>query len=304
MNIKTTFTMIVFLFSGKVFSEQVEIKTFNLGVHSFTPQHSNSTVTPVYSQREMLPIDCSEKCDHVRISWIPLVPLLKPSRIDNGYIFNAGISGVSVLFKPEMMVNRALSQQLEIGLMKTSDKPDVGVIKTVPLIRRVTEQIDTSGQVIKTFYDDISITGQVNRSGCLMPQGQYLNIVLPPVSLSQLKVTTRYSPVGNIKETSYLYVQCEKNSNSTIDLFFTGKQGGGESVLPALTLSGKPSGVGFIVMSGDKRAIWDGVTPMNISLTDEEAQLAIPLTAFYTKIDDHPVPGKIESHGLITVKYH
>ncbi len=34
--------------------------------------------------------------------------------------------------------------------------------------------------------------------------------------------------------------------------------------LPAMTSSGKQSGIGFIVMSGESKAIWDGLTPINI----------------------------------------
>ncbi|EFJ1803017.1 hypothetical protein HIJ22_004813 [Escherichia coli] len=57
-------------------------------------------------------------------------------------------------------------------------------------------------------------------------------------------------------------------------------------------------------MSGETKAIWDGLTPINIPLTGDISQLGIPFKAYYTRLSDDFEPGALEAHGQITIKYH
>ncbi|EFD5004852.1 fimbrial protein [Escherichia coli] len=288
---------------GSALADDNMNRIINFGNQSIIPQQHVSSSVPFYTQNESFQSECTEHCKSTRISWYPLSSVLNPMNTGEGYIFKSGISGISILIKPEKATQTS-TQQVLFGLIKTEEGTGAGTLTNIPLMRRITEQLDENGRVINRINEDINVTGQVNRSGCLMPQGQSVNMILPPVSVAMLKSIHIGEALTSISDNSFISLNCENGTTGSLDLFFTGKYSDTPSVLPAITSSGKQSGVGFIVMSGESKAIWDGLTPINIPLTGDISQLGIPFKAYYTRLSDDFEPGALEAHGQITIKYH
>ncbi|ENR9640721.1 fimbrial protein [Salmonella enterica] len=286
------------------FADDISGKNISLGTHSITPQDRASTVAPFYMQTEQFYSKCIDACKQVRISWTPLVPVLNTININDGFLFSSGVDGVAVLLKP--IDSKTEVQQLEVSLMKTKDVADSGVLKSTPLLKRTTEQINESGVVINRTSEDISISGTINRSGCIIPQGQSLNMTLPPISASLLKNTMQGSPITSISADAYLNIQCEPTTGGALDLLFTASDTLHiqSTVLVGLTDTGKQSGVGFIVKTGDKEIAWDGKTPITVLLSSNTASFTIPFKAYYTRATGDVNPGNISARGMMTVKYH
>ncbi|CAD5780871.1 fimbrial protein [Escherichia coli O120:H1] len=294
---------VFFICIGNTLADDNINRSVNLGSQSVMPQqHVNKTI-PFYIQNENFQSECMGNCQSTRISWHPISSVINPSNTAEGYIFNSGISGISILIKPEKVLHNS-NQQVQFGLIKTDEGTGAGVFTSHPIIRRTTEQLDENGMVINRINEDINVTGQVSRSGCLMPQGQSINVTLPPVSKAILKRIHIGEPLTSISDNSFISINCENGTTGSLDIFFTGSYAYSPYILPAITSSGKQSGVGFIVMSGQSKAAWDGITPINIPLTGDTSQLSIPLKAFYTRLSDNFEPGALEAHGHITIKYH
>ncbi|HHN6585597.1 TPA: hypothetical protein ACP61A_004734, partial [Escherichia coli] len=192
-------------------------------------QHVNITVL-FYSQNENFQDECTGYCKSTRISWHPLSSVLNPTNTAEGYIFDSGISGISVLIKPEKVV-QAPGQQVQFGLVKTKEGTGAGMLTNIPLIRCTTEQLDENGRVINRINEDINVTGQVSRSGCFMPQGQSVNMTLPPVSVALLKRTDIGESLTSISDNSFININCENGTSGSLDLFFTGKYSNFPSVV-------------------------------------------------------------------------
>lgn len=308
MKIRTMLTAAAFFSStmniGCTFADDMFSKNISLGSHSLTPQDLASTVAPFYMQTEQFYSECTDACKRVKISWTPLVPVLNSMKANEGFLFSSGIKGISIHLKP--YVSNTDVQQLEVSLMKTKDGADSGELKSTPLLRRTTEQINGSGLVLNRISEDISISGTVNRSGCIIPQGQSLNMTLSPISTSLLKKTMLGSPITSISTDAFLNVQCESNAGGALDLLFTAYDTfpTQSTVLAGLTEAGKQSGVGFIVKTGDKEIAWDGKTPITVPLTADSSSFSIPFRAYYTRTRGDINPGNISARGIMTVKYY
>ncbi|MFV8761822.1 fimbrial protein [Yersinia enterocolitica] len=289
---------------GCAFADDIFIKNISLGSHSLTPQDLASTVVPFYMQTEQFKSECIDACKQVKTSWIPLVSVLNATKINEGYLFSSGVDGIAVLLKPN--TTNTEMQQLEISLIKTKDGADSGELSSIPLLRRTTEQINEDGLVINRISEDISVSGIVNRSGCIIPQGQSLNMTLSPISASLLRNTMPGSLITSISTDSFLNVQCESNTSGALDLLFTAYDTPPtkSTVLFGLTETGKQSGVGFIVKAGDKEIEWDGKTPITVPLSVDSTSFTIPFRAYYTRTTGGINPGNISARGMMTVKYH
>lgn len=303
MNKNIFYTVIFLSCIGNALADENLNRIVNLGSQSLIPQQQVNTSVPFYTQNENFQSECTGDCKSTRTSWHPLSSVLNPINTDEGYIFKSGVSGISILIKPEKE-NQALNQQVQIGLIKTEEGTGAGMLTNTPLIRRITEKLDENGRVINRVNEDVNITGQVSRSGCLMPQGQSVNMTLPPISVTQLKRIHIGEVITSVSDSAFISINCERGTSGSLDLFFMGKYSDTPSVLPAMTSAGKQSGVGFIIMSGENKAIWDGLTPMNIPLTGDISQLSIPFKAYYTRLSDNLEIGALEAHGQITLKYH
>ena len=297
------YMVVFFICIGNALADDNMNRSVNLGSQSVIPQQHVNTTMPFYIQNENFQSECTGNCLSTRTSWHPISSVMNPSNTAEGYIFNSGISGISILIKPESMPQTS-NQQVQFGLKKTDEGTGAGVLTSHPLIRRTTEQLDENGIVINRINEDINVTGQVSRSGCLMPQGQSINMTLPPVSRAILKRVHIGEPLTSISDNSFISINCENGTTGSLDIFFTGNYAYSPYILPAITSSGKQSGVGFIVMSGQTKAVWDGITPINIPLAGDTSPLSIPLKAFYARLSDDFEPGALEAHGQITIKYH
>lgn len=295
--------VVFFICIGNALADDNMNRSVNLGSQSVIPQQHVNTTMPFYIQNENFQSECTGNCLSTRTSWHPISSVMNPSNTAEGYIFNSGISGISILIKPESMPQTS-NQQVQFGLIKTDEGTGAGGLTSHPLIRRTTEQLDENGIVINRINEDINVTGQVSRSGCLMPQGQSINMTLPPVSRAILKRVHIGEPLTSISDNSFISINCENGTTGSLDIFFTGNYAYSPYILPAITSSGKQSGVGFIVMSGQTKAVWDGITPINIPLAGDTSPLSIPLKAFYARLSDDFEPGALEAHGQITIKYH
>lgn len=308
MKMRTILTSVALFSSilsiGCAFANDIFIKNISLGSHSLTPQNLASTVTPFYMQTEVFKSECIGTCKQVKISWTPLVSVLNTTKTNEGYLFPSGVDGIAVLLKPN--VSNTGVQQLEISLMKTKDGAGSGEFSSTPLLRRNAEQINEDGLVINRISEDISVSGTVSRSSCMIPQGQSLNMTLSPISASLLKNTIKGSLITSISTDSFLNVQCESNTAGALDLLFTAYDISPTqpTVLFGLTEAGKQSGVGFIVKAGDKEITWDGKKPITVPLSIESTSFTIPFRAYYTRTSGDINPGDISAHGLMTVKYH
>ncbi|WP_139093997.1 hypothetical protein [Escherichia coli] len=154
-------------------------------------------------------------------------------------MFSSGVAGVAVLLKQNPY--NTIEQQLEVSLLKISNSTDSGELKSMPLLRRTIEQIGEHGNVINRLSEDISVSGTVNRSGCIIPQGQSLNMTLSPVSTSLLKNAVQGEPLTSISADTFLSIRCEPNAVGALDLLFSAydRLSTQPMILPALTESGK-----------------------------------------------------------------
>ncbi|HBA7796433.1 TPA: fimbrial protein [Escherichia coli] len=308
MNMQTILIIMALFISpwniSYVFADTIFNKNINLGSHSITPQDIVNSKVPFYIQTEQIKSECIGPCKQVRISWTPLAPVLNIAEPSQGFMFSSGVAGIAVLLKQNPY--NTIEQQLEVSLLKISNSTDSGELKSMPLLRRTVEQIGEHGNVINRLSEDISVSGTVNRSGCIIPQGQSLNMTLSPVSTSLLKNAVQGETLTSISADTFLSIRCEPNAVGALDLLFSAydRLSTQPMILPALTESGKQSGVGFIVKAQSKNISWDGKSILNIPFVTDGTSITIPFRAYYTKISDDINPGNVIARGMMTVKYH
>ncbi|HAM4813685.1 TPA: hypothetical protein IBX06_004641 [Escherichia coli] len=290
----------------RAIADTYHTREINIGSQSVTPAQEISSTNPFHIQSESFFTECIEKCRSVRVNWVPLMPLLNKNQLGTGYIFASGISGIAVLVKPEENQN-ANQQRLDVGLVKIAGGHGGGELSNSPLIERHIDQLDENGEIINRIIERINIVGKVNRSGCIMPQGQNIDMKLPPVPLSQLRNLSVGQILTGVSDTSFLSFQCEAGLSGSLDLYFNSLETTPLSevdILQGYTLSGKRSGIGFIVNAGEKKISWDGKSPLRFFLNGDTKNFIIPFKAYYTRISNDIIPGDVYARGLVTVVYH
>lgn len=282
----------------EVLADEVRSNVINIPEQKISSLAHSSKSQPIFTHIEKMDSICDGECKKLDISWAPLsAPVLVTS--ENEYTFASGVEGVSVRIK----IQRDL---LNIDLIKAGNFVNAGKLSPSPLIRRTLKYFNESNVLIKTVSEDISMNGKVVSGGCFIPDGQNMNVKLPPVSLSQLNKT----PAGQVlKESSgqtVIHVHCDSPLKSEMKLYFksvmSDKSVNNPTVLPALTSSGKSSGVGFIMQLNNKPVVWDGTTPAP-TFIENTMDISIPINVFYTRTTGDITPGPIHATGLIVFKH-
>ncbi|HAV1394271.1 TPA: fimbrial protein [Enterobacter hormaechei subsp. steigerwaltii] len=293
--------MIVFstaFLNTDAFSEDIRSKIINIPEQKVVNLAQPGSSQPIFSHNEKVDSVCDGECHKLQVSWLPLSEhtIITPEK---EYIFTSAVEGIGVRIKHQR-------DSLDISLVRTANIVNAGKLSSSPLLRRTVKFYDKSDVLIKTVSEDISINGRVVSSGCFIPDSHNLNVKLPPVSMSQLIQSPAWKTLNEPSGQTVLNVQCDSPVKGALNLYFkpvmSDPSVNNPSVLPALTSSGKSSGVGFTMQLNNKPVIWDGATPSSITMGNT-MDISIPIDVFYTRTTGNISPGNIHATALIVVKH-
>lgn len=255
---------------------------------------------PFVERSFTLPPLCTSDCEGIKVTWTPLSRQFTDNQQGNTYLFDSGLPGIAVRLKATTQGGGEVANSFMVGLVRTSEGSGAGELNLSHPIARW-EVSKKSAQGIDEVTDSgmITVKGNITAGSCA-PSAGTLKFNLPPVSVSDLKHSAPGERVGSVNDSQMIKVICSPGYAELVSVYFNGEIANGNRTI----LKTSNDSIGFIVKEGvGNRVIrWGDSIPLALSLPNT-GQLDIPVTAYYTRLNDRIQAGKVSAVAQYTIQY-
>lgn len=310
--------IIILIYSGYIYAEEVEEVVINFNDVPLAPDKIISDTEPFHSQFITLPKVCNSdtECQRTTISYSLDAPTINNT---------SGASGVSItgpniiriggtpfsasytyesfngLSKPTVYTHI----NMIISLFKTSNVNLDMTNISQPLFSMNVRRENPAGMITYRKNYNFVLKGRIQTPACVL-NTKNLNFSLPEVTSSNFLDTPSGGILDNASSSNILNAVCSSVQKVKFE-FYSNAISSDSTTLIAKNENGEDSGLGFIFFYldqyGNKRPInWGRKDPAGIQVNNP-SQISIPITAFYIKRSDNYKPGNLRASGTFVISY-